>query len=374
MDVIKADSIFSLTNGLAKEFSSPFALEKYQKEKRLHENNAWKRQGSETDQMSMMSRGMLWGGRAAQGPPRKPRMRYVQQVKNRRYYVLELSRACGMFYFDIDKEEEVRLFHREVFSPRGFHVDDNFGIVTTASDEDTSVHIVHLDPDGRQVKQLTSGDCIDENPYFHKGSIFYQSSGIARTEQGIPVMFAPAEILQLNLESGSIQPVKSYPAHDCILPKVDAEGSIYYIKAPYQNGQVSIGTRLLDVVLFPFRLASAVFAFLDMFSMFFTKRPLKTGGGPNLGEMDLTHRLVHNRVVNIQKTMRREGKKVAAPKDWKLIRLKNGTEEELASNVVWYDITPEGRVIHTDGFTVFDADRKKVYESEELISCVAAGG
>jgi hypothetical protein len=371
MNLIRADSIFMLDKGLTKEFASPFALEKYEKEKRFYDNNAWKNQSGDEGQAGLMSRGMLWGARSMRQPPRKPRMRFVQRVKNRRYYVLELSRACGLFYYDLDKDEEIRLFHREVFSPRGFHVDDDFGIVTTAAEEDGSSHIVRLDPDGRQVKQLTSGDCVDENPFFHDGCIFYQSSGIARTQQGIAALFAPAEILSLNLNSGSVETIKSYPGHDCILPKVDGEGNLYYIKAPYRSGQVSVGTRFLDVILFPFRLCAAIIAFLNVFSIFFTKRPLKTSGGPDIREMDLTHRLLHNRVIDIQQTMRKEGKKVAAPRDWRLIRLRNGAEEELATNVVWYEVAKDGRVIHTDGFTIYDAERKTVYESDELVSCVA---
>jgi len=371
MLIIKSDSIFALKDGLAKEFSSPFALEKYEKEKRFFENNSW-RGGNDDDgnPAALMSRQMLWGARAARRAPRKPRMKFVQRVNERYYYVLELSQASGLFYFDLLKNEEIRLFHREVFSPRGVHVADDYGAVTTVQDEDGSSHIVRLDAEGRQVKQLTSGDCIDENPFLDGNTILYQSSGIARTQEGIAAVFAPAEILRLHLETGSIETVKAYREFDCLLPKADGKGAVYYIKTPYQSGQVSMGTHLLDFVLFPYRLAIAILAFLNVFSLFFAKRPLKTSGGPDLAGIDLTKRLLHNKVVDIQQTMRKEGKHVAAPREWKLIRLIDGAEEELATNVLWYDVNKEGKIIYTDGFSVFDGERKKIYQSEELVTLV----
>jgi hypothetical protein len=371
MHFIRSDSIYSFENNLAKEFASPFAIEKYEKEKRFFDNNAWRNQTDQSDPGGMISRRMLWGARAARTPPRKPRMRYVQRVNDRCYYVLELTRACGLFYYDLKKEEEIRLFHREVFAPRGVHVSSNFEIVTTAADEDGSCHVVLLDNEGRQVKQLTSGDCIDENPFIHKGEIYYQSTGIARTREGFAALYAPAEICKLNLESGSLESVKSYPNFDCLLPKTDDAGNVYYIKAPYQNNQVSMKNHFLDLVLFPYRLTVAILAFLNVFSMFFAKRPLKTSGGPDLAGLDLTKRHLHNRVVDIQHTMRKEGKKVAAPSDWKLIRLRNGAEEELATNVVWYDVSPEGKIIHTDGFAVYGELRSELYKSDELLTCVS---
>jgi hypothetical protein len=148
MLIIKADSIFTVSEGLAKEFASPFALEKFEKEKRFFENNAWRTKGADSgDPEGMFARSMLWGSRGQQRPPRKPKMRFVQRVGGRDYYVLELSRASGLFYYDRAKDEEIRLFHREVFSPMGLHVAPDFSIISTVSDEDGSTHIVRLDAD-----------------------------------------------------------------------------------------------------------------------------------------------------------------------------------------------------------------------------------
>lgn len=371
MLIIKSDSIFALRDGLAKEFSSPFALEKYEKEKRLFDNQAWRNQDNEEEPGGMFSRSMLWGSRGAKRSPRKPRMRFVQRVESRDYYVLELTKACGLFYYDRTKDEEIRLFHKEHFAPRGIHIAPDHSIVTTTSDEDGSTHIVRLDADGRQVKQLTSGDCIDENPFFSKECIYYQSSGIARTQDGYAALFAPAEIMKLDLANGSVETLKSYEQFDCIMPKIDAEGSLYYIKAPYKSGRVSGVDHFWDILLFPYRLVLAILAFLNVFSIFFAKKPLKTSGGPDLTE-DIGKRLMHNRVVDIQQTMRKEGKKVAAPREWKLIRFKNGAEEELATNVLWYDIDSTGKMIYTDGFNVYDAEQKKIYQSDELVTCISS--
>jgi hypothetical protein len=201
--------------------------------------------------------------------------------------------------------------------------------------------------------------------------IYYQSSGIARTQDGTYALSAPAEICKLHLETGHVETVKSHPQFDCIMPKADAQGAVYYIKAPYSAGQPSTKDQILDVVLFPYRLIVAILAFLNVFSIFFAKKPLKTSGGPDYSD-DIGRRLIHSRLVDIQKNTRKEGRQVAAPREWKLIRLKNGAEEELASNVLWYDVNDAGEFTYTDGFTVYDNARKKIYQSDELVTCVSA--
>jgi len=115
-----------------------------------------------------------------------------------------------------------------------------------------------------------------------------------------------------------------------------------------------------------------------VFSMFFGKRALKTGGGPMTPDVDISQRIIHNRVVNMQKTMRDEGKRVAVPKEWKLVKV--GAEvaaadgaakaETVATNVLWYDLDEHGKVVHTDGYAIYNGGEKG-REFTELVTGLA---
>src|SRR5262249_21158765 len=153
-------------------------------------------------EQGIVPRSMLWGGKGRLAQPARVKASYVYGVPGRLYYVLEMSRSCGLFYFDFVRNQEIRLFHRADFHPRGLFVGEDYSILTTVNNSDGTVHLVQFDPEGKREVALTSGDCIDESPSQHGSSIYYQSSGIARNEQGIMVATGPAAINKLDTKSG----------------------------------------------------------------------------------------------------------------------------------------------------------------------------
>jgi hypothetical protein len=86
---------------------------------------------------------------------------------------------------------------------------------------------------------------------------------------------------------------------------------------------------------------------------------------------DISRRIIHNRVVNLQETMRKERKKVAVSRDWKLVRVADGQTSEVASNVLWYDLDEQGSPIYTNGYEVFDTSGAKRFSCDELVSGIA---
>ena len=182
----------------------------------------------------------------------------------------------------------------------------------------------------------------------------------------------PSAICRLNLNDGDVETLITSDKHDYLLPKVAADCTIYCIRAPYQGlGGYPLRFRLLDVLLFPWRLLVAIFAFLNVFSMFFAKKPLTMAGGPNQQPVDLSKRILHNRVINVQETMTREKRRAAVSREWKLIRLENSREVEIASNVLWFELDANGEPIYTDGFAVYDRSGAKRHECDELVTALA---
>lgn len=368
MHIIKGGTIFDLSDGKEKEFVSPFAQEKLEQDLKNHANNAWKYKESDDSQQAMVSRGMLWGGRGAGAKPQRPKATHVVRQGERLYYVLEMTRSNGLFFYDFTRDEENRLFHKEEFAPRGLFVAPDHTILTTMTAEDHTTHLVELDAQGRLSRQLTSGDCIDEQPFRHGRQVYYQSSGVARDASGAFAAVGPTAINRLDLDSGEITTVLAAPDYDYLLPRVAADGTVYCIQTPHRKtGDYPLKDRLLDIVMFPWRMCVAVFAFLNAFSMFFAKKPLRTSGGPPTPDMDLSHRILHNRVVNLQQTMRHEGKKVAVPATWKLLRLTASTPTVIASNVLWFELDAAGTVVFTDGYGIYDAQGRQQRQFDELI-------
>lgn len=369
MYIIKAGGIFELSGGKETEFVSPFAQEYLDQENANWERNSWKQR--EPNDQAMVPRAMLWGGSGRQAKPLPPKATACFQRNDRLYYVLAMASSNGLFYFDRQTGQEMRLFHRAEFQPRGLFVCEDYSILSTVNNPDQTVHLLPLDANGRPGDALTSGDCIDENPYRAGDSIYYQSTGIARGEGGQVLAMSPIAINCLNSVTGDIDTVLSSESHDYLLPQVAPDGTLYCIQTPHTPaGKVSPMTILLDVVLFPYRLCVAIFGFLNMFTTFFAKMPLKTSGGPPTPEVDLSHRMLHHRMINIDAVQRRERKRVAVGNDWKLIRVRNGETTVVASHVLWYSLDGAGNPTYTDGFSVYDAGGLKRHECDGLVTAM----
>lgn len=375
MYLIKSDSLYKINGSSLKPYESPFAEEFFSEESKSWEYDSWKYKQEESDpQGSLVPRSMLWGGKGNVAPPSRIRFKTVFSTPERLYYVLEMSKSCGLFYYDLTAEQETRLFHRSEFNPHGLFICDDRSILTTTENNDGTVHLVRFDPDGKREQVITSGDCRDENPFQHGSAIYYQSSGIARTAEGIIATMGSATINRLDVESGDIEILLESSKFDYLLPRVAPDGTMYCIQTPYQAGSVySLKQRLLDIVLFPWGLCVALFAFLNAFSILFAKKPLTSADGPDIKPRDISRRILHNRMINAQETWRKEGKKVAVSKDWKLMKLADGNLTELASNVLWFDIDDNGDLVYTDGYSVFDSSGRKHLATDELISCLAVG-
>lgn len=367
MHIIRNGTIFHLTEGKETEYVSAFAQEKLELEQKTYANNAWKH--AESSEQGMVPRGMLWGGGGGGTKPQRPKVTCVVRRGERLYYVLQMSRSCGLFFYDLTRDEENRLFHKEEFAPRGLFVAEDHSIITTATTDDGAVHLVVLDADGRLERTLTSGDCIDEQPFRKDQQVYYQSSGIARDPTGAIAAVAPSAINRLDLGTGEITTVLSSQTMDYLLPRVAPDGTLYCIETPHRKGgEYPFGERVLDIVLFPWRMAVATFAFLNAFSLFFAKKPLRTSGGPPRPDLDMSQRILHHRLVNLQQTMRQEGKKVAVPKSWRLVRHAGGTTTTIATNVLWFELDESGAPVFTDGYALYDATGKQQRQFDELVS------
>jgi len=65
-------------------------------------------------------------------------------------------------------------------------------------------------------------------------TLVYQSAGIGRDHMDGIYGFAPFGIYKLDLANDRMSTVLELPEFDCLAPRITADGSLYYIRRPYQ--------------------------------------------------------------------------------------------------------------------------------------------
>lgn len=373
MYTIRTGKIYEIREGREIEFVSPFAQEYFDQENLTWERGAWKR--GRPDDTAMVTRGMLWGSHSRGAPPLPPRAKLVTQQGTRLYYILEMSISTGLFYYDLAAKTETRLFHRAEFQPHGLFVCDDFTLITTVANPDGTVHLNTLDANGKSLQVLTTGDCIDENPFREGQAVYYQSSGLARNDAGQIAGTSPIAIYKLDMATGEIDTLLSSEHHDYLLPRIGRDGSLYCIETTYlKPGRYSPLNIAWDVIMFPWRMCVAIFGFLNVFSQFFGKKPLTTSGGPLTPPVDISQRLLHNRLIDLEALQRKEGKKVAVSRDWKLIKLCAGTRSVIASNVLWYTLRGDDTAVYTDGYGIYAEGGTTLLTSDGIVTALSESG
>lgn len=187
--------------------------------------------------------------------------------------------------------------------------------------------------------------------------LLFQSSGLARNEQGYIVTQGPAGIEMLDMESGTVKPVLKDAGFDYLKPRVCPTGNLLFIRRPYEGPRYGVGSVLTDTLLFPFRLLRAVFHYLNFFSLMYTRKPLTSASGPAM-QADLKNILLQGRRIDAQKALRSEravqGVPSLVPNSWELVsRNRDGDERVLATNVATYDVGADGTIIYSNGRGVF---------------------
>lgn len=339
---------------------SPFVQGILDRVSRDRQRNEWKAQG-----------GIGWnfGARSMMPMPGQPpaEVRRVQYTGVGRgagagelVYAIDTDHVGGLFAFQTADNSERRLFHRNQFRPRDLvrHPIDGT-LAFSLAEPDGSANIAILTPDGRGLRELTEGDSVDEAPSWSGSDrvLLFQSAGIGRDAMGLHRMHGPYAIQRLDLDRGDLTTLAEDGAYDFLSPRLGPDGALYYIRRPYQpHGHgMSPLKALLDVLLFPYRVARAIVHFLNFFSLMFARKPLLTAGGPPREGPDARYLMLWGKVIDAEKAMKASkklGGTSLVPSSWELIRSRDGSGQEvLAKGVLSYDLCGDG-VVYSNGSTV----------------------
>jgi hypothetical protein len=303
-------------------------------------------------------------------------------------YAVDAGDVHGIFSYSLEEREEQRIVHgaSRRFSWLQSHAGgEEVAVAVTQQDGTGCIGVLRPGRSGG-VREITEGDAIDAYPaWAPRGSraLVYQSSGIAR-RNGQWVGLGPAVLQQLDLDSGNLEPLTHDESSDYLCPSFGPGGELYFIQRPYEAvAKVKPHAVLKDILFFPFRLVRALFAFLNVFSMFFSGKPLKTAGGPKRDGPDPKAVFLYGRWVNVQQQMSRnqpEETLSAVPRAWVLKRKPADAEmsaaETVATGVMAYTVAADGTVFFSNGRGVFrippGARLPEKVNSRALVTCLFA--
>jgi hypothetical protein len=310
-------------------------------------------------------------------------------------YALDTGAVGGLFTYDVGAAAENRLFHKQEFKANDMACHPAKQLLALSTQlEDGTASIAIMQPGNRKLHAVTEGDSLDQAPSWvpvaedpTREVLVYQSAGLARDPRGFVTGLGPYSIHRLDIDRGKFATVLENAKWDYLTPRVrlvEGKERLYFIRRPYKlegHSPRTIWTLLMDIVLFPFRLMRAIFAFLNAFSMFFTQRPLTTAGGPNAKQVDTRMLLLHGRWIDTQKALKaaQKGQPGAlVPASWELMCMdEKGALTTLATSVLAFDLAPDGRVVYTNGTEIHvistEGKSERVCE-QRMISQVMAFG
>jgi hypothetical protein len=361
-------------NGVTQAIESEFERTVRDRAASIERRNAWKTQGRGA---------MFMGGRATQAGVRDATPVVLTGLaagpEGSILYSMETDAVSGVFMRDVNATE-TRLFHTADFRIRhaALHPDGAMLAATSFYKEGFRSNIVVLPLHGTDVTEVTEGDSLDQAPRWVPGAarrIVFQSAGVGRDVAGRFAGLGPCTIQQLDLDSGDLEEIASETGHDLLQPRQTADGTLFYIRKPYQSAsQANLANSLLssmtDATLFPFRMARAVFHYFNIFSMMYTGKPLVTNKGAVQQPADPRQLFINGNLANALLAHPQDDEaRALALSSWELVRRRPGGQtESIARNVLAFDIAADGSLVYSAGASIVrigpDGSSERVLKGE----------
>jgi len=366
--------------GDVQQVHSAYAQEALDRREKSREKHSWKK-GT--------SFGIAAGGRARNfEAPDKPLQATSAafEANGDLLYFLKDDAVGGLFRREAASGNEIRVLLKQKLHLGDLNPSPDGTMLAASSQQSGGIaNIALLKSDGSGHREVTGGDTVDASPAWVPGvpdRLLFQSSGLARSDEGYIVAQGNASIQMLNMESGSVAPVLENSRFDYLKPRVCPAGNLLFIRRPFELPRYGASSVLIDTLLFPFRLLRAVFHYLNFFSLMYTRKPLTSASGP-AAQADMKNILLQGRRIDAEKAVRSsravQGVPSLVPDSWELVsRNREGVERVLATNVASYDISPDGSIVYSNGRGVFvleqDGSSRLAIRDELIADVVAAVG
>lgn len=370
----------------ARVVESAFAETVRERAREIHHRQSWKTEGRGA---RFMSGGLLWGM-----PARDPaQMRIATAGLCRGFgasellYLLETDGLTGLCAWRAEDGVERRLLHGSERRLQHLCASPAHELIAcSVPHPDGTASIGVMKADASELSEVTEGDVQDQAPSWAPGPgrrLVYQSAGIGRSREGHPVSVGPSEIHALDLERGEVRTLASEPDFDLLGPRLDGDGSLFYIRRPHPRPPGFSPLRAAwDTLLLPFRLLFAFFQYLNFFHTRYTGKPLTTAGGPQREGADMRQMMVWGNLIDAEQAARENAQgdepPSVVPRSWKLMRqAPGGGKAVLAENVLSYDLAGDGSIVYATGGAVYRLDpggsRERLLTDQMIEQVVAIG-
>ena len=385
MIVFAARTKLGCRSGSTVSYATCHYLEKYKKNREtIRKKNAWKTEGA-----GAAFRG-IYAPRGDDLEEIEPRasvngIAFAQDGKI--IYSLSVESYSGIFLKNPqdDSETEGHIIHDNKTRFLNLDYNDRTGeMIASIQDESWERHLALFESKSSRYRKVTEGECLDENPVWGKAdprTIYYDSAGIGKDHAGGYIESTEKAVNRLALDSGTIQTIAASPGHDCFSPKVDDQDRLYFIKRPHQKTGKK-GMSFKDFLLIPYRLARAVYYWIEFFSIRYTGESLTSAGvNPSQAKNDPKQIMINGNIVNAEQALREnrsKGEKFPgiAPRSWELMRReKDGSLVCLKKGVIDFDVTRNNEIVYSNGkylILIDKAGTERVIDTIDLISRVRA--
>jgi hypothetical protein len=350
-------------NGAPETVESAFGRSLRERAVQIHHRHSWKTQGCGAQ---FMNGGFAWPLQGADPGAFRVAITSVAPGRNpgELLYALETDDVSGIFAVDANRVEQ-RLFHTADFRVRHIALnEDRMTLAASIFHNNFTSKIAVLQVEGTDFFEATDGDSIDMAPRWiagHRRRLVFQSAGVGRDSAGRVAGLGPFAVQQLDLDSGDMETLAEDPDGDLLGPQKTGDGTLYYIRRPYQNGKRGSNNpvyALKDAVLFPFRMATAIFQFFNFFSVRYTGKPLATSKGAAQRHPDLKQMMIWGNMIDADRAAseNRFGDPDApslVPSSWQLVRRSpGGTTDVLAKGILSFDVGPDGSLLYSNGSAI----------------------
>jgi hypothetical protein len=349
---------------------SKYAADLTAKALKAQERHAWKNEAVSRNPLLGMG---LWG--KEEPPPLAITFTSIAAGKrsDEFLYTLKTDHLCAICSVRGEAAEEQRLWNHQSKRFAHLHIHPTLGHIVCSSEKPNGcAHILIRTAEDGSFGEVTEGDAVDTAPRWIPGeklAVVYQSAGVGRTKDGTFAWLGPFAIHSVDVETGELKTLAEDSKFDFLTPRILADGTLFYIKRPYTgNAHAGVLDHVKDFFLFPFRLAAAIFGFLNFFSMMYSGRQLKTVKAADAKNLPIPQMMLWGNLIKAQQADAENPNPGLVPKTWQLIRKREGAAEEiLAAGVACFDAAEDGRVVFSNGRVITeitrDAKQTKIAEN-----------
>lgn len=359
-------------NGVTKVMDSEFERTVRERAASIERRHGWKTQGRGA--MFMRS---AWAGTETAADTPTLMTGLTSGSDGALLYSMETDAVSGIFLISAEGVEN-RLFHTADFRIRHavLHPEGTLLAATAFHNDSMRSNIAVLPVRGSDFSEVTEGESFDQFPRWVPGTkrtLVFQSAGVGRDAAGRFAGLGPCTIQQMDLDSGDLDEIAAEDGRDLLQPLAAANGTLYYIRKPYESGvpRPSVVGVIKDTFLFPFRLGRAVFQYFNVFSMMYTGKPLLTAKGAAQRRIDPRKAFIYGNLANAQllQVATQDEAEGLVPSSWELMRRKPGrSADAIAKGVLTFDVVGDGNVVYSNGRSIRlltpDGDARTLVDAE----------